>query len=174
MELFDAGTSETISQCGKSRSVDISHNTVHRYIESDAIEPAYPARHSPSSSDDFAARLSAWLSAESVKSRKQRRTLKLMFLDLKELGYEGSYDRVTAFGRRWEVGQMERVKSASKSTSICSRHCRLPFPLLLTEQRWMQFPIGSGHSCEWLPPFAHAKRSIVLPRRSRCDQMCRS
>jgi len=40
-----------------------------------------------------------------------------MFLDLKELGYEGSYDRVAAFGRRWKAGQMERVKSASKSTS---------------------------------------------------------
>ncbi|MRT28031.1 hypothetical protein, partial [Herbaspirillum sp. CAH-3] len=44
--------------------------------------------------------------------------LKQMFLDLKELGYEGSYDRVAAFGRRWKVGQMERVKSASKSTAV--------------------------------------------------------
>jgi hypothetical protein len=39
-----------------------------------------------------------------------------MFLDLKELGYEGSYDRVAAFGRQWKVGQMARVNSASKST----------------------------------------------------------
>ena len=101
-----------------ARRLDISRNTVRRYIRSDAIEPAYPARHSPSSLDEFAPRLSAWLSAESVKSRKQRRTLKQMFLDLRELGYEGSYDRVAAFGRRWKVGQMERVKSASKSTVI--------------------------------------------------------
>jgi len=101
-----------------ARRLDISRNTVRRYIRSDAIEPAYPARHSPSSLDEFAPRLSAWLSAESVKSRKQRRTLKQMFLDLKELGYEGSYDRVAAFGRRWKVGQMERVKSARKSTPM--------------------------------------------------------
>ncbi len=105
-----------------ARRLDISRNTVRRYIRSDAIEPAYPARHSPSSLDEFAPRLSAWLSAESVKSRKQRRTLKQMFLDLRELGYEGSYDRVAAFGRRWKVGQMERVKSASKSTSSASRY----------------------------------------------------
>lgn len=26
-----------------------------------------------------------------------------MFLDLKELGYEGAYERVAAFGRQWEV-----------------------------------------------------------------------
>ncbi|MFJ3056473.1 hypothetical protein ACIPHN_11130, partial [Herbaspirillum sp. NPDC087042] len=38
-------------------------------------------------------------------------------------GYEGSYDRVAAFSRQWKVGQMERVKSASKSTStILQRH----------------------------------------------------
>ena len=42
-----------------------------------------------------------------------------MFLDLKELGYEGSYDRVAAFGRQWKVGQMARVNSASKST-LCA------------------------------------------------------
>jgi len=38
---------------------------------------------------------------KSVKSCKQRRTLKQMFLDLKELEYEGSCDRVAAFGGRW-------------------------------------------------------------------------
>ncbi|WP_406851313.1 helix-turn-helix domain-containing protein [Herbaspirillum huttiense] len=99
-----------------ARRLDISRNTVRRYIRSDAIEPSYPTRHSPSSLDAYAPRLSAWLSSELVKSRKQRRTLKQMFLDLRELGYEGSYDRVAAFSRQWKVGQMERVKSASKST----------------------------------------------------------
>jgi len=44
--------------------------------------------------------------------------MKQMFLDLKELGYEGSYDRVAAFGRQWKVGQMARVNSASKSTPM--------------------------------------------------------
>ena len=62
-----------------ARRLDIFRNTVRRYIRSDAIEPAYPARHSPSSLDEFAPRLSAWLSAESAK----RRTLKQMFLELK-------------------------------------------------------------------------------------------
>jgi transposase len=99
-----------------SRRLDISRNTVRRYIRSGAIEPSYPSRQSSSALDEFAPRLSAWLSAEAVKSRKQKRTLKQMFLDLRELGYEGSYDRVAAFGRQWKVGQMERVNSASKST----------------------------------------------------------
>jgi len=108
--------SSSLSRREISRRLDISRNTVRRYIGSGAIEPSYPSRRSPSALDEFAPRLSAWLSAEAVKSRKQRRTLKQMFLDLKELGYEGSYDRVPAFGRQWKVGQMERVSSASKST----------------------------------------------------------
>jgi hypothetical protein len=37
-------------------------------------------------------------------------------LDLKELGYEGSYDRVAAFARQWKAGQLEWVNSASKRT----------------------------------------------------------
>ncbi|MBP1312799.1 transposase, partial [Herbaspirillum sp. 1130] len=107
-----------------ARRLDISRNTVCRYIRSEAIEPSYPTRQSQSSLDEFAPRLSAWLSAEAVKSRKQRRTLKQMFLDLKELGYEGSYDRVAAFGRQWKVGQMARVNSASKSTT--QPQCDMP------------------------------------------------
>ncbi|CAL60855.1 transposase IS21 family (partial) [Herminiimonas arsenicoxydans] len=39
-----------------------------------------------------------------------------MHLDLRELGYERSYDRVTAFARQWKVDQLERVNSASKLT----------------------------------------------------------
>ncbi|MES9422032.1 winged helix-turn-helix transcriptional regulator, partial [Cutibacterium acnes] len=99
-----------------ARRLDISRNTVRRYIRSNAIEPSYSTRRSTSALDPFTPRLSAWLSAEAVKSRKQRRTLKQMFLDLKALGYQGSYDRVAAFGRQWKVGQIERVNSASKST----------------------------------------------------------
>ena len=128
-----------------ARRLDISRNTVRRYIRSDAIEPAYPARHSPSSLDEFAPRLSAWLSAESVKSRKQRRTLKQMFLDLRELGYEGSYDRVAAFGRRWKVGQMERVKSASKSTHSGQREKSDPILCGRLAQGFYGCPKNAGH-----------------------------
>jgi signal-transduction protein with cAMP-binding, CBS, and nucleotidyltransferase domain len=42
--------------------------------------------------------------------------LKQIHEDLKELGYEGSYDRVAAFARQWKAGQTEWVNSASKRT----------------------------------------------------------
>ena len=97
-----------------ARRPDISRNTVRRYIRSEAVEPSYPTRQSSSSLDEFVPRLSKWLTAEAAKSRKQRRTLKQMFLAPKELGYEGSYGRVATFGRQWKVGRLERVNLASK------------------------------------------------------------
>ncbi|WP_122984552.1 winged helix-turn-helix transcriptional regulator [Herbaspirillum robiniae] len=41
-----------------SRRLDISHNTVRRYIRSDVSEPAYPARRSPGSPPGSAQRRS--------------------------------------------------------------------------------------------------------------------
>jgi len=84
-----------------SKRLGISRNTVRR---------------SPTSLDKYAFKLSTWLKTEATKSRKQRRTLKQMHIDLCALGFEGSYDRVAAFARQWKVDQLERVNSASKST----------------------------------------------------------
>ena len=64
----------------------------------------------------FKQALSALLKTEAAKSRKQRRTLKQSHEDLKELGFEGSYDRVAAFARVWRAGQSDRVNPASKRT----------------------------------------------------------
>jgi len=99
-----------------ARRLGISRNTVRRYIRADTIEPAYADRRPRSSLDKYTLKLSSWLKTEAAKSRKQRRTLKQLHLELRALGYEGSYDRVAAFARRWKMDQLERVNSASKST----------------------------------------------------------
>ena len=99
-----------------SRRLGISRNTVRRYIRSGTTEPVYADRQSSSSLDKYAFKLSTWLKTESTKSRKQKRSVKQMHLDLRALGYEGSYDRVAAFARQWKVDQLERVNAASKST----------------------------------------------------------
>ena len=99
-----------------SKRLGISRNTVRRYLRAETVEPAYADRRSPTSLDKYAFKLSAWLKTETTKSRKQRRTLKQMHIDLCALGFEGSYDRVAAFARQWKVDQLERVNSASKST----------------------------------------------------------
>lgn len=80
------------------------------------MEPAYPERCGASAIDKYVFQLAALLKTEASKRRKQRRTLKQIHEDLKELGFEGSYDRVAAFARVWREGQIERFNSASKRT----------------------------------------------------------
>ena len=100
-----------------ARRLGISRNTVRRYLRSETIEPAYSERRSTRAIDKYAFQLPALLKTEAARSRKQRRTLKQIHEDLKELGFEGSYDRVAAFARTWREGQTERVNPASKRTS---------------------------------------------------------
>lgn len=108
-----------------ARRLGISRNTVRRYLRSETIEPAYAERRSKRAIDQYASQLSAMLKTEAARSRKQRRTLKQIHEDLKELGFEGSYDRVAAFARTWREGQIDRVNPAHKRTVElfpCSRH----------------------------------------------------
>jgi len=86
-----------------ARRLGISRNTVRR---------------SHRAIDKYAFQLSALLKTEAAKSRKQWRTLKQIHEDLKELGFEGSYDRVAAFARVWREGQSDRVNPASKRTPL--------------------------------------------------------
>lgn len=79
--------------------------------------------------DKYAFKLSIWLKMESTKSRKQKRSVKQMYLDQRALGDEGSYDRVAAFAKQWKVDQLARVNSASKGTnSQVSATSRISYP----------------------------------------------
>jgi transposase len=101
-----------------ARRLGISRNTVRRYLRAEITEPAYAERRSRSAIDKYSFQLSAMLKTEAARSRKQLRTLKQIHEDLKELGFEGSYDRVAAFARVWRAGQFDRGNPASKRT-----HC---------------------------------------------------
>jgi len=60
---------------------------------------------------------------EAAKSRKQRRSLKQIHEELKELGFGGAYDRVAVFARVWRASQTDRANSASKRT-VCGRNMK--------------------------------------------------
>ncbi len=101
-----------------ARRLGISRNTVRRYLRSETTEPSYAERRSATGLDKYSVLLSSWLKVEATRPRKQRRNLKQLHLELKELGYGGSYDRVAAFARQWKAGQLEWVNSASKRTEL--------------------------------------------------------
>ena len=101
-----------------ARRLDISRNTVRRYLRSETTEPSSTERRSVSGLDKYSVQLSGWLKAETTKPRKQRRNLKQVDEDPKELGYAGLYDCLEAFARQWKAGQTEWVNSASKRTAV--------------------------------------------------------
>lgn len=101
-----------------ARKTGLSRNTIKKYLGEDSVEPKYPARKTPSGLDDYAATLSVWLQTEANKGRKQKRSLKQLHRDLVQLGYVGSYDRVTAFARRWRQVQREQNRTAAGHTYI--------------------------------------------------------
>ena len=86
-----------------ARRTGLSRNTIKKYLREDAVEPKFKTPSRPSKLDPYADRLSAWLLAQTRKSRKERRNVKLMYEDLVKLGYDGSYERVATFARAWRA-----------------------------------------------------------------------
>jgi transposase len=101
-----------------ARRTGLSRNTVRKYLASKELEPAYPARKSPSKLDDYEETLTNWLFRESRRHRKQRRTVKRLYKDLLSLGYTGSYDRVAAFARQWRQEQQAGRLQATRQASV--------------------------------------------------------
>ena len=65
-----------------ARRTGLSRNTIKKYLREDAVEPRFKTPSRPSKLDPYADRLSAWLLAQTRKSRKERRNVKLMYEDL--------------------------------------------------------------------------------------------
>lgn len=101
-----------------ARRTGLSRNTVRKYLASQALEPAYPPRKTPSKLDEYEETLTNWLFRESRRHRKQRRTVKRLYRDLVSLGYTGSYDRIAAFARQWRQEQQDAKLAASKQAYI--------------------------------------------------------
>ena len=109
---------EQMSIRATARRTGLSRNTVRKYLASGAVEPRYPKRKNSSKLDGFAEKLTAWLQREAVKGRKQRLGAKELAVQLKQLGYDGSYDRVCAFARRWRREQQEAARTCGRGTFV--------------------------------------------------------
>lgn len=101
-----------------ARRTGLSRNTVKKYLAGHIVEPLYARRRSPSALDAYALKLTHWLQIEASRNRKQRRSVKQLHADLASLGYTGSYDRVTAFARRWRQAQQELARTAGRGTFV--------------------------------------------------------
>ena len=107
-----------VSKRAIARRTGLSRNTIRKYLASGVIEPRYPKRRSRSQLDEFAERLARWLELESAKGRKQRLNIKELYARLKQLGYLGSYDRVSAFARTWRRRRQEATRTTDRGTFV--------------------------------------------------------
>lgn len=69
-----------------ARRTGISRNTIKKYLREGIVEPAFQTPARSSKLDPYAKQLTAWLVSDQRKSRKERRTAKLMHVDLAKLG----------------------------------------------------------------------------------------
>jgi len=101
-----------------SRRTGLSRNTIKKYLREGAVEPKFKTPRRPSKLDPYADRLSAWLLIQTRKSRKERRTVKQMHVDLVKLGYDGSYERVAAFARAWRDDRHRAEQTTGRGTFV--------------------------------------------------------
>ena len=85
-----------------ARRTGVSRNTIKKYLREGIVEPAFQVPDRPSKLQPYAKYLTAWLTTDRRKSRKERRTAKMIHADLVKLRYDGSCKRVAAFVREWK------------------------------------------------------------------------
>jgi transposase len=84
------------------RDLRVSRKVVRKVIRSDATEFHYERERQPRPKiGPWRERLDALLLGNDVKSARERLTLIRLYEELRELGYEGSYDAVRRYARSW-------------------------------------------------------------------------
>jgi transposase len=121
-----------------ARRTGLSRNTIKKYLREGIVDPRFQTPARPSKLDTYAAKLSAWLVAEQRKSRKERRTAKQMHADLVQLGYDGSYERVSALVRAWKGDRQRAQQTTDRGTFV---------PLV--------FQPGEAFQFDWSEDWAH-------------------
>ncbi len=95
------------------RRTGLARNTVRKWLrEPQVVEPRYKARTPRSSVDRFTEYLDRALRADLHRSRRERRTVKALYGQIRALGYNGSYARVSAWVRRWRANESRVARSA--------------------------------------------------------------
>ena len=91
----------------------LSRNTVYKYLHHDGDVPKYTRRSSAKPQlGPHEAILQKWVETESHLPRKQRRTARRLFEDLRKEGYTGAYDSVQRWVKHWKVVEHPGVQKA--------------------------------------------------------------
>jgi transposase len=95
------------------RELRVSRKVVRKVIRSRATEFRYERKAQPLPKiGPWSAQLDELLSANEGKAARERLTLVRLFEELRRLGYDGSYDTVRRYARRWSKEHGQRAAAA--------------------------------------------------------------
>ena len=101
-----------------ARRTGLSRNTIRGWLrQADVVEPEYPKRVTRSVLDPWAEQLASWLSTDRHRTKRERRTARVLYQAIKQQGYAGGYGRVCAFVRRWKSEATEAPRQTAYATT---------------------------------------------------------
>jgi transposase len=87
-----------------ARKTSLSRNTIKKWLKTPLqAQLKYAPRAGPSKLDPYAAELRQALDTDARRPRRDRRTLLVLFRQIKAQGYTGSYSRMTEHVKRWRA-----------------------------------------------------------------------
>jgi transposase len=97
-----------------ARITSLSRNTVRKWLRAPMQgEPKYRRGAQPRKLSPFHARLEQALKTDSHRPKHERRSARALYAELKSIGYDGGYSRVTDFIRDWRLGEGHGVGTSA-------------------------------------------------------------
>lgn len=119
---------------GIAKELRLSRNTVRKALGNGQTEFSYHRRHQPHPRlGRFISELEEKLSDDEEVSRKRRRSCLVLFEELQAAGYEGGYDSVRRYAKKWR-----------------DEHRRLALPVFIP----LSFAPGQAFQFDWSEDFA--------------------
>ena len=92
-----------------ARRTSLSRNTIRRWVTAEGgTEPKYQRGPQPKILTPFEEVLTNWLDSDRHRPKRERRTARALFGELQQLGFTGSYSRVSEFVRIWRDSEPDR------------------------------------------------------------------
>ncbi|MDD3530973.1 MAG: IS21 family transposase [Gallionellaceae bacterium] len=86
------------------RRTGVTRKTIRKWLNApEGVEPKYRRRAGDTKIGPYAERLIQMLETDARRPKRDRRTALKLFAELKQLGFDGGYSRVTEFIRHWRA-----------------------------------------------------------------------
>ena len=96
-----------------ARLTSLARNTVRKWLRTPLQEPKYRRRAMPTKLGPFQEVVKQALKADAHRPKRERRTARMLYAQLKAAGYGGGYSRLTDFIRTWRQGEGQAVATTA-------------------------------------------------------------